>query len=83
MGKEHADHLIQCIKKDYELTKDWTGDLYCGIQLDLDYNAQANAGMHQKGATKIQTSRPIKTATLSLFPVPKTVQRKGTRNSPC
>ncbi len=40
VGKEHADHLIQCIKKDYELTKDWMGDLYCGIQLDWDYNAQ-------------------------------------------
>ncbi len=40
MGKEHVGHLIQCIKKDYELTKDWTGDLYCGIQLVWDYNAQ-------------------------------------------
>jgi hypothetical protein len=39
VGKEHVDHLIQCIKKDYELT-DWTGDLYCGIQLDWDYNAR-------------------------------------------
>ncbi len=40
VGKEHADHLIQCIKKDYELTKDWTGDFYCSIQLIWDYNAQ-------------------------------------------
>jgi hypothetical protein len=31
VGKEHADHLIQCIKETYELTEDWTGDLYCGI----------------------------------------------------
>jgi hypothetical protein len=38
MGKEHVDHLIECIKMDYELTKDWTGDLYCGIKLDWDYN---------------------------------------------
>jgi hypothetical protein len=40
VGKGHADHLMQCIKRDYELTKDWTGNLYCGIQLVWDYNAQ-------------------------------------------
>ncbi len=37
-GKEHVDHLIWCIKQKYELTKDWTGDLYCGIKLNWDYN---------------------------------------------
>jgi hypothetical protein len=42
VGKEHVDHLIWCIKQKYELTKDWTGDLYlyCGIKLDWDYDAQ-------------------------------------------
>ena len=39
VGKEHANHLISCIKKKYELTKDWTSDLYCGIKLKWDYNA--------------------------------------------
>jgi hypothetical protein len=34
VGKEHADHLIQCIKEMYELTEDWTGDLYRGIKLN-------------------------------------------------
>ena len=33
VGKELVDHLIRCIKQQYELTKDWTGDLYCGIKL--------------------------------------------------
>jgi hypothetical protein len=37
VGKEHADHLISCLKKDYKLTKDWAGDLYCGISLKWDY----------------------------------------------
>jgi hypothetical protein len=32
VGKEHVDHLIQCIKEAYELTEDWTGDLYWGIK---------------------------------------------------
>jgi hypothetical protein len=41
VGKEHAEHLIQCLKTDYEFTKDWTGNLYCSVQLVWDYNAQS------------------------------------------
>ncbi len=37
VNKNNVDHLIASIKKDYMLTKDWTGNLYCGIQLDWDY----------------------------------------------
>ncbi len=37
VGKEHADHLISCLKKDYKLTKDWAGDFYCGISLKWNY----------------------------------------------
>ena len=40
VGKEHVDHLIACIKEKYKLTKDWTGDLYCGINLKWNYTAQ-------------------------------------------
>jgi hypothetical protein len=40
VGWEHGNHLIHCLKTDYELTKDWTVDLYCGIQLVWDYNAR-------------------------------------------
>ncbi len=40
MGKEHADHLINCMKEKYKLTKDWAGDLYCGITLKWDYAAR-------------------------------------------
>jgi hypothetical protein len=32
--------LIKCIKEKYELTEDWTGDLYCGIKLLWDYNVR-------------------------------------------
>jgi hypothetical protein len=39
--KEHADHLINCLKEEtYKLTEDWTGDLYCRILLRWDYKAQ-------------------------------------------
>ena len=37
VGKEHATHLIECIKKKYGVTEDWTGNLYCGIKLKWDY----------------------------------------------
>jgi hypothetical protein len=40
MGKEHADHLIKCLKEKYKLTEDWTGNLYCGITLDWNYAAR-------------------------------------------
>jgi hypothetical protein len=33
----NVEHLISSIKKNYELTVDWTGNLYCGISLDCDY----------------------------------------------
>jgi hypothetical protein len=37
MSKDDVDHLIASIKKNYMLTEDWTGNLYCGIQLHWDY----------------------------------------------
>jgi hypothetical protein len=40
VGKKHTDHLIQCITETYELTEDWTGDLYCVIRLNWDYNVR-------------------------------------------
>jgi hypothetical protein len=38
VNKDYVNHLIKSIRKDYSLTKNWTGDLYCGIQLDWDYS---------------------------------------------
>ena len=41
VGKEHAVHLINCLKEEmYKLTEDWTGNLYCGILLRWDYEKQ-------------------------------------------
>ncbi len=36
--KEDINYLIKVIKEKYELTKDWDGDLYCGICLKWDYH---------------------------------------------
>jgi hypothetical protein len=53
VGKEHADHLIACIKAKYKLTKDWSGDLYCGINLKWDYIKQM-LEISMPGYTKCQ-----------------------------
>ena len=38
-GKEHADHLIQCLRNHYqEVDIDWNGNRFCGVYLDWDYN---------------------------------------------
>jgi len=37
VGREHAEHLLGCIQKDYPVTVDWAGDLYCGIKLEWNY----------------------------------------------
>ncbi len=39
-NQEDVNHLIGSLKKGYELTKDWDGNLYCGIKLKWDYNAR-------------------------------------------
>jgi hypothetical protein len=37
-SQDNVDHLISSIKKTYMLTKDWMGNLYCGITLKRDYD---------------------------------------------
>ena len=38
VGKQHAEHLIQCLEEHYELETDWTGGLHCGINLEWSYD---------------------------------------------
>jgi hypothetical protein len=37
VGAEHAHHLIAALETDYAVSKDWTGGLYCGTNLNWDY----------------------------------------------
>jgi hypothetical protein len=37
VGHEHAEHLMACIKKNYNISSDWNGRAYCGLTLDWDY----------------------------------------------
>ncbi len=42
-GREHALHLINILKQNYEIAEDWTGSKYIGITFDWDY---ANRRVH-------------------------------------
>jgi hypothetical protein len=37
VGCEHAEHFMECIKKNYNISSDWNGSAYCGLTLDWDY----------------------------------------------
>jgi hypothetical protein len=37
VGREHAEHLMECINKNYNISSDWSGSAYCGLTLDLEY----------------------------------------------
>jgi hypothetical protein len=36
VGREHAEHLMACIKKNYSISSDLNGRAYCGLTLDWD-----------------------------------------------
>jgi hypothetical protein len=37
VGREHAEHLMECIKKNYNISSDCNGSAYCGLTLEWDY----------------------------------------------
>jgi hypothetical protein len=37
VGREHAEHLMECIKNNYNIYIDWKGSAYCGLTLEWDY----------------------------------------------
>jgi hypothetical protein len=37
VSREHAEHLMTCIKKKYNISSDWNGTDYCGLTLEWDY----------------------------------------------
>jgi hypothetical protein len=46
VGREHAEHLMACIKKNYNISSDWNGTAYCGLTLDWDHkNCTVNLSM--------------------------------------
>jgi hypothetical protein len=47
IGRDNAEHLMASIKKNYDISSDWTGSAYCGLKLDWDYiNGTVDLSMH-------------------------------------
>jgi hypothetical protein len=47
VGRKHAEHLMSCIKKKYNISSDWNGAAYCGLTLEWDYkNQTVDLSMH-------------------------------------
>ena len=40
VGKEHAIHLLKTLELNYEITTDWDGKKFAGIDLAWDYNVR-------------------------------------------
>ena len=40
VGKEHALHLLKTLEQNYEITTDWEGTKFAGIDLAWDYNGR-------------------------------------------
>ncbi len=75
VGQEHVDHLIWCLKQQYKLTEDWTGNLYCGIALKWDYDAGtldiSMPGYIKKLLLKYKHRMPTKPQHCTYAPAPK------------
>ena len=50
-GDTHANHLVQTLKRWYNVTIDWKGELYVGIKLEWDY-ANRTLDTHVPGFVK-------------------------------
>ena len=81
IGKEHANHLIQCLRNHYkEIDIDWTGKRFCGIQLNWDYTTRtcdlSMPGYVQQALHKFQHPPPSKPQD---SPYPATVKQYGVK----
>jgi hypothetical protein len=75
IGKENADHLMQALRKHYEVEEDWSGGLYCGIHLNWNYNeGYVDSDMFKytmKNLKKYNHEKPRKPTDCPYIPYPK------------
>ena len=70
-GIEHAHHLLNAIKADYQVEVDWDGGLYCGIELKWNYK-KGYVDIAMPGYVK--NSRVIHTPTPNAGRTPPSIQ---------
>ena len=63
-SKADAQHLIDTIKENYELSIDWEGTLYCGLTLNWQYEKGyvdvSMPGYVERALTKFQHPAPLR-----------------------
>ena len=64
VGKEHVEHLLKALKKDYKPAVDWDGDLYYGIKTNWNYQEDylgiLMPGYMEKLLQRMKYEKPIK-----------------------
>ena len=64
VGDTHANHLVKTLKRHYNITVNWRGDLFVGIKLEWDYKKRTLdthvPGFVQKALHKYQHPTPKK-----------------------
>ena len=62
--KEHATHLLDCLKSQYVITEDWTGSVYCGLTLQWNYTLRtvdvSMPGYIAKALTRFGITNPTR-----------------------
>jgi hypothetical protein len=86
VAKDDVNHLIASIKTTYNLTEDWTGNLYCGITLNWDYvNRTVDISMPgyiKRNCRSMSTSCQQNCNRAHTHPNPKCLEQKRKRRSP-
>ena len=64
VGEQHAQHLMQVLQHNYDVTADWAGKRYIGITLDWDYRRRqvhlSMPGYAKKALKQFQHPTPAK-----------------------
>ena len=75
IGKRHADHLLNVLKKHYDMETDWDGSLYCGITLKWNYKDKyvdiSMPNYVKKNITKYKHDKPRRPQYYPYEPTPR------------
>ena len=53
VGKHNADHIINTLKKHYNVTIDWNGEIFFGIKLKWEYGKKLSVSSCQITSTRL------------------------------
>ena len=78
VNNNNSDHLVAALKGKYKISEDWTGSLYCGIDLRWNYtNRTLDLGTPGYIQTQLQRYKHKKPTRLQHSPHPVAPRRYG------